>query len=405
METALYILLPILAISIIATIYFFSRWQKVQAELAAQVKTTSEFEMRERLALQSVESMKVQMDNWEHAKQEHMKAAQASMMEVTSKLSSKLLDDHKRESEAANKQAEEKVQKTTADLQQKFQTVFEKMKSLNDRVEESSKTADLIRNSLLSPQGAGKLTEITLENILANSGLVKGTDYDLQYTVNDEDGRVQRPDCVIYLPHDTALVVDCKSSKFFIEDDAVSNDQSLKQTLSIHLNNLISKDYRKSLERDGRAGRVLHTVMFLPSEVAVERIRRIDPSLLDKAQKNNIIITAHAGLITIISQVRLYIEQYRQEQNYRHIMDEVQILMDGVAKIYSDFAGIGKALSDGLGRYNRLSNSFDRKVFNRLKKINALGLTTPATEGLKSLPRYDFVKADEAPELKVVGED
>ena len=397
-NSSLYIAFSLLAISTIATIYFFSKWQQAEQKVHQYIKITSEFEVREQL-------LRSQMDDWEKTKQEHLKAVQSSMLEVTTQLSNKLLTDHKRESEAANKQGEEKVKKATEDLQQKFQTVFEKIKSLNDKVDESSKTSDLIKNSLLSPQGAGKLTEITLENILNNSGLIKGLDYDLQYTISTDDGKTLRPDGIIYLPQETALVIDCKSSKFFIDENGVENDQNLKQTLNTHLNSLITKDYRKAVEQNGKVGKVLYTLMFLPSELAVEKIRRIDPAFFDKAQKNSVIPVGYAGLINVLANARFYIEKDKQEQNYLIIIEEVKSLIDGMVKIYGDFGGIGKSLSDGLNRYNKLSDNFNKKIFSKLKKINALGVNTASTNELKSLPKYDFIKSEEAPDLKLVGNE
>ena len=403
--TALYISISLLAISIVATIYFFSKWQKAEKKIIEQIKIASDFEMKERLALQSVESIKAQMQDWEKTKKEHLEATKSSMLEVTTQLSNKLLTDHKRESESANKEAEEKIKKTTEDLHNKFQTVFEKMKSLGDKVEESSKTSDLIKNSLLSPQGAGKLTEITLENILNNSGLIKGIDYELQYSINNEDGDRLRPDGVVFLPHESALVIDCKSSKFFVDEEGIENDQSLKQTINIHLNSLITKDYRKAIEQNKKSGKILFTLMFLPSELAVEKVRRIDPNFFDKAQKNNVIPVGYAGLINILANARFFIEKDKQDQNYILIMEEVKSLIDSLVRLNSEFGGIGKNISDALTKYNKLSDSFNKKIFSRVKKINNLGLNTTSSNDLKSLPKYDFIKSEDGPELKLVNNE
>lgn len=408
MELALYISIAFVAIGGFATIYFFNKWQKTELKLAEQIRIAAENATREQLAIQSIDSIRKQMEDWDKTKKEHLEAAKSSMLEVTTHLSNKLLEDHKRERESANKDAEEKVRKTTEDLQNKFQTVFEKMKSLGDKVDESTKTSDLIRNSLLSPQGAGKLTEITLENILNNSGLVKGIDYNLQYTVNNAEGDRLRPDGVIYLPQESALVIDCKSSKFFIDEDKVENEQNLKQTLNTHLNALIAKDYRKAVEQDPKINKVLYTLMFLPSELAVDKIRRIDPGFFDKAQKNSILPVGYAGLINILSHARFYIEKEKQEQNYLVIIDEVKALIDATIKVYSDIGGIGKSLSDGLSKYNKLTDNLNKKIFGKIKKVNSLGLNTASSNELKSLPKYDFVKTDEAqelPDLKLVNKD
>ena len=67
-------------------------------------------------------------------------------------------------------------------------------------------------------EGAGKLAEITLENILKASGLKNGLDFSMQYNLSGEHNNKLRPDAVIFLPSNNIMIIDAKASKFLIDE-------------------------------------------------------------------------------------------------------------------------------------------------------------------------------------------
>ena len=166
-------------------------------------RARSEAEKRAALALQRVETMERQMADWEKTKAETIEAAKAAALASTREMSSKLLEDHKRESESANKVAEERVKKTTEDLQKHFNDVVKSVASLKDQVSESRERVETVWRALSNPGGAGYFAEIGLENTLKSFGLEAGRDFAMQYTISgDAEGKRLRPDAVVFLPGD-----------------------------------------------------------------------------------------------------------------------------------------------------------------------------------------------------------
>jgi len=159
------------------------------------------------------------ISEWEKTKDEAMRYAKAAVFEVGNQLSSKLIEEHKRESQEAKKESQEKVAETTAKLHAQFEKVTNIIAALDGQVKESKDTVDLVKNALLSPVGAGALAEITLENILKSSGLLPGRDFIMQYSVTDFiDSTRLRPDAIIFLPSGNVMIIDSKASKFFYGD-------------------------------------------------------------------------------------------------------------------------------------------------------------------------------------------
>ncbi len=72
-----------------------------------------EAEKKVELADQKMQDMEKRMQDWELQRGEALKAAKASILEAGGQLSSMLLEDHKREMEAAKKESEERARKAS----------------------------------------------------------------------------------------------------------------------------------------------------------------------------------------------------------------------------------------------------------------------------------------------------
>lgn len=432
-NSSLYTLIPYLAIALTALCFILSflwlraskkaskietlyemleKTERIRDEAIAELENIrtqkQELEIKERLAQQQVDSIKSQMDDWEKTKEKHIEAAKAGMMEATSNLSNKLLEDHKRENELAKKDSEERIKKTTEELQQKFQNVFENMKSLTDQVNNFGSSVDVIHNSLLNPQGAGKLAEVALENLLKNSGLEKGRDYIMQHSVeSNETGKRLRPDAVVFLPGDSALVIDSKSSKFFVEADSSQEqdvkvkDIELRTSMNRHLSDLVTKDYKKAVEESLKDSKFkvksgnIFTVMFLPTDIAAGRIMKIDPKFFDNAYSKGIIPSGPTGLVNILIQAKLLIERDKQNENYQQIIEIIEKMIDSVAKLHSHAEGLGKGLNSSMDKYNKFVGSFNSNFLSKVRKIGEFGISSGHKNNIISLTKYETFRSTE----------
>lgn len=342
---------------------------------------------------QEIRDLTKQMEDWEKVKEEHMKAAKSSAVEASRELSNKLLDDHKRELEEAKKESEKKVKETTEQLHKNFQNVFESMKSFSDRLKSAEETTDVVRRALLSPSGAGNLAEITLENILKSSGLTEGQDYIMQYFISNEDSKNSRPDAVIFLPGNNVMVIDSKASKFFQEieeadeEDKKALEAQLKQTMNNHLKDLVKRDYTKAIRQESQRD-VQHVMalMFLPTESALEKLRKIDSSFMEKAWKDDIMPVSPTGVINMLLQAKMIISNARQEQNAKVIIDEVKNLIGSVASLYEYSDKLGTSIKSTFDKYDKFAASFNRTFLSKVKKLEKLGVSS--NKNTQRLKRY-----------------
>ncbi len=386
-------------------------------EKDALVEEKNRYQREEELAKQRIATITKEMQDWQKTKEQHLEIAKASVLEAGSKLSSKLLDDHKRELEEAKKDSEKRVKETTEELHTKFQNVFESMSTLHDKVNKSSDTVDLVKRSLLSPSGAGALSEITLSNIFKASGLTEGRDYKMQYSV-DNQGKSLRPDAVVFLPGNAAMVIDSKASKFFLEYGEAEGDtvrqkeveDGLKRTMNQHLKDLVSRNYKDAVKEDVQSENVT-VLMFVPTEVALERLYRIDPKFRENAWRENILPVSPTGLVSALLQAELLITNAQQDQNTKAIIAEVRDLLGSVAKLHELAGQVGKGLKSAFGKYDEFAGSFNRMFLSKAKKIDKLGAGNPKIKEIKQLDRYnidsreykeieaDFAEAEDVKEL------
>jgi DNA recombination protein RmuC len=359
------------------------------------------------LERQSREEIQKRMNDWEKVQNEHMKHAQAAVAKTANDVSSKLLTDHKRESEAAKKESEERIKKSTAELSKNFLNVTKTLASLNDQVTENRQTVDTVWKALSSPGGAGYYSQIGLENTLKNFGLERGRDFNMEHSFDDaQESKRLRPDAVVFLPSESVLVIDSKASKFLLElAEAEGTEEEERQaysnlasTMNQHLKALGSKDYRgaivSSYRESGRETEIrrIISVMYLPNEGALEKLKRADPEFDRKAAKEQIILAGPTGLSAIIGFARAEIDLGRQAENQEKIIDGTQQLLESIAVVVGHVDSVGKGLKSASNSLAKLTGSINQRLLPRTRGLAALGVSPIRNRQIPSkIPMYQLI--------------
>lgn len=357
---------------------------------------------------QELEGMQKRISDWETAKKESIEAAKAAALASTRELSAALIESHKRENEASRKEGEERVQKVTEGLQQHFQQIVQSVHALSKDVDGNRGTMETVMRSLTSPGGAGQFAEIGLENTLKAFGLQPGRDFVMQHSTTGTDGGRLRPDAVVFLPGDQALVVDSKASKFFLELAAAEGTdaeeeayRNIARTMQGHLRALADKDYGTAI-RDmyvaaGRGGefRQVITAMYLPSEAAVERLDRADPDFRRKATLNQIIPIGPSGLAGLIGLATCRIDLGRQAENQERIVEATRQLLDSVVTALDHASKVGSGLESAARHFANFTKSVNSRLLPRSRALVGLGVR-PQKKGseLRSLAAFEVTKFD-----------
>ena len=404
------IVLATLALSFVGMLYHYSSLKtrlKISIEEEVKLRHLSESLATEKIEyvrriqelMDQINGLQVVIREQEKAQKEAFDAAKASLFDLGNGLSKQLIELHKQETKEAKEASDQNIKATS----EKFHTEFERLVStisvLAKEVDNSKSTVDVIKKSLLSPSGAGKLAEITLENILKSSGLRQNLDFSLQHNL---DGKL-RPDAVIFLPGSNLMVIDAKASKFLFEmSDADTEDTrdaatlSLMKTMNIHLKSLVSKEYAEGMmnahQTKNKTFNNVITLMFLPTESALEQIANIDKDFIQKAWSYNIFPVGPAGLMNMLSFAKFQINDHMRNENHKLIIEEVRKLIGAVQVLTQHSQKLGNNIQSLANNYDKFSASFNRNFLPKARNIQSLGVDI-GKEAIRPLERYHVITA------------
>jgi DNA recombination protein RmuC len=339
------------------------------------------------VARQEAASMRERIVDWETTKAEFLKSTQAGVLETAQQISSKLLADHKRETQETKQQSAQETGKVTEALKAEVKTLTDGVSQLKGQLGEKSAVLDTVWRALSSPGGAGHFAEVGLANTLKSFGLSIERDFVLQATLTDGEALRKRPDALVFLPADSVLVIDAKASKFLLEMARAEGTEreaeayrNLARTMNQHLKDLTDRDYRSavaaSYRKSGKGSEIarLLTVMYLPNEAALEKIGQADPAFIQKAAQAQILLAGPAGLASIIGFASVEISLMRQIENQERIVAGAERLLESLATALGYVGGVGKGIRGAAEAYAKLAGSLNGRVLPRARELTRLGL-------------------------------
>ncbi|BDU59719.1 DNA recombination protein RmuC [Candidatus Rickettsia kotlanii] len=390
-------------------IWFYVKTQTLRTQLQflseqnLEISNNNQLLNQEKIGyLQIIEQLKCKIEYQEQTikdsekiREESFSSAKAALFDLGQDLSKQLIAIHKMENTAARELAEKNIATASGKFNSEFERLITMVGALNKDIEQSKGTVDLIKQSLLSPIGAGLLAEITLENILKSSGLRPNLDFIMQYGLTTPDSGKLRPDALIFLPSGNLMVIDSKASKFLVNEQ--DNNMSLNKTMNYHLKSLANKDYAANIltnlnKKDQSFNNVI-TLMFLPTEQAVEKVIAADPEFLQKAWGCNIFPVGPSGLMNMLSFAKFQITDHRRSENYKVIIEEVRKLLSSIGTMADYSQKIGNNLHNMVTNYDKFAASFNRNLMSRVKNIQKLGIDSGNKAMPATLERYQIVSS------------
>lgn len=226
----------------------------------------------------------------------------------------------------------------------------------------------------------GDWGEVLLERILENSGLRPGFEFDLQSSYVNDEGRLMRPDCVVKLPGDRALIIDAKVSLTAWDRYCRADDEDVRaaemeahvQSLRRHIQSLGAKKYHQLANLSAPE----FVFLFTRIEPAWLEALKFDPSLLEDAAKAGVAVVSPTTLFASLKTVSSLWGRERQNKNALAIADEAGKLYDKFVQFSGDLADVERDLlkaSDRLSQAKRKLTDGPGNLAGRAEKIRVLG--------------------------------
>ncbi len=301
------------------------------------------------------------------------------------------------------KEFEAKVDKTFDTENRDRATLLKSLQALTSTQEKLHQDAEALSRALArDSKQQGDWGELMLEKVLETAGLQAGRDFDLQVSHTDEEGRQKRPDAIVYLPQQRALVVDAKCSLTAFIEVARATDDAAREaaldahvaSLRAHVKDLAGKDYTRVLQ-----DRTLDIVLlFVPNEAALLAALSRAPALYEEAFKERVVLTSPTTLFAAMKLIEHVWRSETQSQGAAKIADEAGKLLEKLSGFVEALDEVGQRLGQAQGAFEtargRLATG-KGNVMGRARKLMSMGATANAAR-LKNLLEGEVEGEEEA---------
>ena len=232
-----------------------------------------------------------------------------------------------------------------------------------------------LTTALRSSEVRGAWGQMQLRNAVETAGMLPYCDFDEQVSVS-VDGRALRPDMVVRLPGGRQVVVDAKTPLKPLLDAAAAPDAEQDRYLDeyvrhvrAHARQLSEKAYWQQFDDAPD-----YVLMFLPGEgffrTAVER----DPSLLELAGGQRVILVSPMMLITLLRTIACIWNDAKVAESAQRVAELGRELYERLVVMTEHFVKLGDRLDNAVSEYNKTVGSFERRVLPSARKFTEHGI-------------------------------
>ncbi len=222
----------------------------------------------------------------------------------------------------------------------------------------------------------GHWGEIQLANVLEASSLRRGIDFDLQVTETTDEGRRQRPDCVVNLPNGHRVAIDAKFPFDAFEAAVRADDEGERarlfaehaDALRKHVKALKDRAYWEQVEPAPE-----FVVCFVPSDAAITAAFGADADLLRDAARDRVLIAGPTNLLSLLWSVAAMLQQHQALVNTEEILRQSQDIVNRIRLVAAPVQRMGRSLDDAVAQYNKMVASFESRLVVAARRIRQLG--------------------------------
>ncbi len=405
MQFDLYLLLSIFLIVVLMVVLYIyfklkeqldqeqTKHQQLHQELAAITQEKNDLELRYAVLNtryeDEIRSSKEKLETLQNAKNE--------LSREFSNLSNKIYEEKTKQFSVTSKEQlelllkpfREQISNFSKESREQFESELKDRYLLKDELMRLKQMNEQLASEALNLTNAlkgenktqGNWGEIVLENILEQSGLREGEEYELQATLKSDEGKTYRPDVVIHMPQNRDIIIDSKVSltayeRFVNEEDPQEKTRALKEhiaSMSAHIKGLSEKRYEK-LEGVNTLDFVL---LFMPIEGAFLLALEQDGEFFKRAYESNILVVSPSTLLVTLRTIEHIWRTQRQEEHAKKIATEAEAMYDKLVGFVEEMQNIATHIQRTQDAYDKAMNRLSTgrgNVIKRAQNMKALGL-------------------------------
>jgi DNA recombination protein RmuC len=367
---------------------------ELKASLSAEADNVTRLEAQLRDATVKTARLESQLLAERQLAQE--RAAQAEVIRAELHASAARLVDEKGKQLAG--QNEERLEKVLAPVREQLKefgaavtktydqenrdraSLLQSLKQMQETQNQLHKDAlDLTKALTGEAKTQGDWGEMILERLFETAGLAEGREYALQVDQIDAEGRRRRPDALVYLPANRAVVVDAKCSLTAFVESARLDGELKERALDAHLASVRGhvRELAQKSYQDMLGTRTLDLVlMFVPNEAAFHAALSLDHGLYDEAFRQQVVICSPTTLLSALHMIRHVWRAEKQNTNALKIAEQAGRMVDKLSAFVNDLDDVGTRLAQAQNAFAeaRQKLSIGRgNVLDKAKELVSLG--------------------------------
>ncbi len=268
-----------------------------------------------------------------------------------------------------------------------YSSMSEQINLLREQQQNLKHETGALVKALRAPQVRGRWGEIHLRRVVELAGMIQHVDFTEQVNVQDEQGRL-RPDMVIHLPGGQTLVVDAKTplDAYLSAHEAVDDTARaafLRQHVSqikTHISQLSAKNYWAQFSNSPE-----FVVLFLPGEAFLAVALEQEPTLLEKAMEERVIVATPTTLIALLRSAHYGWRQEKIAENARRISEAGSELYERISTLAENWSKLGASLGKSVEAFNKATASLETRVLPSARRMHEyLGRNSEPVKALAS---------------------
>jgi DNA recombination protein RmuC len=271
----------------------------------------------------------------------------------------------------------DKVQKLMTELErdrhQKFGQLSEELKRTAAQTEKLQETAAHLRAALANTKVRGQWGERMAEDVLRMAGFIEGINYHKQKTLENAGGR---PDYTFALPHGQVVNMDVKfpfdSYLRYLEADSDIERQAHKDQFLRDVRDRVKELTKRGYIDTAGEQTLDYVLLFIPNEQVYAFVHEVDPTLLDEALKNKVILCSPVTLYAVLAVIRQAMDNFRLERTAGEILRVLGDFKSQWGKFTEVMDKVGQRIDSAQKEFQLLSTTRTRMLERQLDKIDEL---------------------------------
>ncbi|MGE0189866.1 MAG: DNA recombination protein RmuC [Steroidobacteraceae bacterium] len=230
--------------------------------------------------------------------------------------------------------------------------------------------------ALRRPEVRGQWGELTLKRLAELAGMVEHCDFNEQVHTHTDNGAL-RPDMIVNMPDGRTLVVDVKTPlDAYLEAVEADSDEARQLALQRHANSVAQRVRELSAKSYWAqfANSPDFVILFIPGDQFLSAALAENPSLLEDAIRQDVIIATPSSLVALLKAVAYGWRQTALAQNAQVIRDLGADLYKRLGVFNTHLLKLSRNLNGSVEAFNSAVGSLERQVLPGARKFTEMGI-------------------------------